>query len=101
MKLDRTEAIAEADRRDATLQSLSVALPDLRIRLHSHSERHSINMLQIDADKYFWHAKCGFDWLDPIFYTDERHRLPDMSGIEECRSRIRARRLAERARSSE
>ena len=71
MKLDRTEAIAEADRRDAILQPLFVALPDLRIRLHSHSERHSINMLQIDADKYFWHAKCGFDWLDPIFYTDE------------------------------
>ena len=101
VKLDRTEAIAEADRRDAILQPLSVALPDLRIRLHSHSERHSINMLQIDADKYFWHAKCGFDWLDPVFYTDEDHRMYVMNGIEEARTRIRARRLAERARSSE
>ena len=101
VKLDRTEAIAEADRRDVILQPLSVALPDLRIRLHSHLERHSINMLQIDADKYFWHAKCGFDWLDPIFYTDEDHRMYVMNGIEECRSRIRARRVAERARSSE
>ena len=99
VKLDRTEAIAEADRRDAILQPLSVALPDLRIRLHSHSERHSINMLQIDADKYFWHAQCGFDWLDPIFYTDEDFPLrliSSTSGIEECRSRIRARRVAER-----
>ena len=54
-------------------------------------------MLQIDADKYFWHAKCGFDWLDPIFYTDEDLQLRELNGIEECRSRIRARRLAERA----
>ena len=99
--LDNPAALAEADRRDAILQPLSVALPDLRIRLHSHSERHNINMLQIDADKYFWHAQCGFDWLDPIFYTDERHRLPDMSGIEQARSRIRARRVAERAQRSE
>ncbi len=99
VKLDRTEAIAEADRRDAILQPLSVALPDLRIRLHSHSERHSINMNQISADKYFWHAQCGFDWLDPIFYTDEDFPLrfiSSMSGIEACRSRIRARRVAER-----
>ena len=101
VKLDRAEAIAEADRRDAILQPLSVALPDLRIRLHSHSERHNVDMLQITADKYFWHAKCGFDWLDPIFYTDEDLQLRELNGIEECRSRIRARRLAERARSSE
>ena len=94
--LNIPSAIAEADRRDSILQSLSVALPDLRIRLHSHSERHSINMNQIGADKYFWHAKCGFDWLDPIFYTDEDLQLSVMSGIEECRSRIRARRVAER-----
>ena len=56
-------------------------------------------MLQIDADKYFWHAQCGFDWLDPIFYTDEDFPLrliSSTSGIEECRSRIRARRVAER-----
>ena len=99
--LNIPSAIAEADRRDSILQSLSVALPDLRIRLHSHSERHSINMNQIGADKYFWHAKCGFDWLDPIFYTDEDLQLRELNGIEECRSRIRARRLAERARSSE
>jgi hypothetical protein len=99
--LNDPSAIAEADRRDAILQPLSVALPDLRIRLHSHSERYNIDMLQITADKYFWHAQCGFDWLDPIFYTDEDLQLRELNGIEECRSRIRARRLAERARSSE
>ena len=56
-------------------------------------------MNQISADKYFWHAQCGFDWLDPIFYTDEDFPLrfiASMSGIEEARSRIRARRAAER-----
>ena len=58
-------------------------------------------MNQIGADKYFWHAKCGFDWLDPIFYTDEDHRMYVMNGIEEARTRIRARRVAERAQRSE
>jgi len=53
----------ERNRRDAILRPLSLAIPDLRFRLHSDDN----DDIPEDASMHWWHARCGHDWWDPVF----------------------------------
>ena len=64
--LDEDETLAEIVRRDAILRGLSLALPDLRMMLYWRTG----DMLEVNPAKDWWHARCGYDWIDPVFYTD-------------------------------
>ena len=60
---DATDEIA---RRDAILRPLSLALPELRIRMHGDE---STGMTPKGAPcGGWWHARCGYDWTDPVFF---------------------------------
>ena len=60
---DATDEIA---RRDAVLRPLSLALPELRIRMHGDE---STGMTPKGAPcGGWWHARCGHDWTDPVFF---------------------------------
>ena len=60
---DATDEIA---RRDAVLRPLSLALPELRIRMHGDE---STGMTPKGAPSGgWWHARCGYDWTDPVFF---------------------------------
>jgi len=81
------DCVEEAVRRDSVLGPLSRALPELRLRIHEEPSEmcDSGNM-----EKNWWHERCGYDWLDPIFYTCEGARLDYTDGLEAARSAIRA-----------
>ena len=53
----------ERNRRDAILRPLSLAIPDLRFRLHSDDN----DDFPEDSSIHWWHARCGHDWWDPVF----------------------------------
>ena len=93
--LDEDEALAEIVRRDAILRGLSLALPDLRMMLYWRTG----DMLEVNPAKDWWHARCGYDWIDPVFYTtdptSERddgwvYHLTDTDSLEAARARLRA-----------
>ena len=81
------DCIEEVVRRDSELRALSLALPKLRLRLHSGGEVYSSFLY---FERYWWHEHCGCDWLDPLFYTDKYNRLTSTDGLEAARSAIRA-----------
>ena len=59
-------AADEIARRDAVLRPLSLALPELRIRMHGDE---STGMTPKGAPSGgWWHARCGYDWTDPVFF---------------------------------
>ena len=62
----------ERNRRDAILRPLSLAIPDLRFRLHSDDNDDFLE----DASMHWWHALCGYDWWDPVFGSPDPP-LPD------------------------
>ena len=48
------------------LRPLSLALPELRIRMHGDE---STGMTPKGAPcGGWWHARCGHDWTDPVFF---------------------------------
>ena len=51
---------------DAILRPLSLALPELRIRMHGDE---STGMTPKGAPcGGWWHARCGNNWTDPVFF---------------------------------
>ena len=58
---DATDEIA---RRDAVLRPLSLALPELRILMHANDMARTPK----GASMRWWHARCGYDWTDPVFF---------------------------------
>ena len=58
------EAADEIARIDGELRPLSLALPDLRLRLH---DRHWDSGEEPPAG-HWWHARCGHHWTEPVFY---------------------------------
>ena len=89
--LDEDEALAEIVRRDAILRGLSLALPDLRMMLYWRTG----DMLEVNPAKDWWHARCGYDWIDPVFYTDpssdeDGYYLTETDGLDAARERLRA-----------
>ena len=91
-ELDDDETLAEIVRRDAILRGLSLALPDLRMMLYWRTG----DMLEINPAKDWWHARCGYDWIDPVFYTDpssdeaDGYYLTETDSLEAARARLRA-----------
>ncbi len=96
-ELDEDETLAEIVRRDAILRGLSLALPDLRLMLYWRTG----DILHINPAKDWWHARCGYDWIDPVFYTDPSSsdeadeyddlvHLTETDGLEAARARLRA-----------
>ena len=90
-ELDDDETLAEIVRRDAILRGLSLALPDLRMMLYWRTG----DMLEINPAKDWWHARCGYDWIDPVFYTDpssdeDGYYLTETDGLDAARERLRA-----------
>ena len=62
------EATADAVARiDGELQPLSLALPDLRFRLHERYWDQGWERLG-EFPRTWWHAGCGVHWTDPSFY---------------------------------
>jgi len=61
--LDDSEASDDIARRDSILLPLSLALPDLRLRLHPWNRVHNL-----PPRMFWWHARCGRHWTDPEFY---------------------------------
>ena len=53
-------------RRDAVLRPLSLAIPDLRIHMHSDEDG---NDFERAASMHWWHARCGHDWWDFVFFA--------------------------------
>ena len=53
-------------RRDAILRPLSLAIPDLRFKLHSDERGFGF---QQGARIHWWHARCGHDWWDDVFFS--------------------------------
>ena len=49
---------------DAILRPLSLAVPELRILMHPEDEGRTPK----GASMRCWHARCGHDWTDPVFY---------------------------------
>ena len=49
---------------DAVLRPLSLAVPELRVLMHSDDEGRTPK----GASMRCWHARCGHDWTDPVFY---------------------------------
>ena len=65
----------ERNRRDAILRPLSLAIPDLRFRLHSDDN----DDFPEDASMHWWHALCGHDWWDPVFGSPDPPSPDDAS----------------------
>ena len=67
----------EVARIDGELQPLSLALPDLRFRLHESSwDRGYTTDARVGASpRTWWHAGCGVHWTDPSFYNGEYARV--------------------------
>ena len=63
-EIDLDEAADEIARIDGELRPLSLALPDLRLRLH---DRHWDRGEEPPAG-HWWHARCGHHWTEPVFY---------------------------------
>ena len=57
----------EVARIDGELQPLSLALPELRIRLHERYWDQGWPRLG-EFPRTWWHARCGVHWTDPSFY---------------------------------
>ena len=53
-------------RRDTILRPLSLAIPDLRIHMHSDEDG---NDFERAASMHWWHARCGHDWWDVVFFA--------------------------------
>ena len=53
-------------RRDKILRPLSLAIPDLRIHMHSDEDG---NDFERAASMHWWHARCGLDWWDFVFFA--------------------------------
>ena len=87
------DCIEEVVRRDSVLGQLSRALPGLRLRIHEipweMREGHD-SYLDSGLEKNWWHEGCGYDWIDPIFYTCDELRLESTDGLDAARSAIRA-----------
>ena len=69
LSADRTtlklaDAADEIARMDAILRPLSLAVPELRILMHPEDEGRTPK----GASMRCWHARCGHDWTDPVFY---------------------------------
>lgn len=92
------DCFEEVVRRDSILGPLSRALPALRLMLHEipceMREGHD-SYKDSGLVKNWWHERCGYDWIDPIFYTCDGCRLTSTDGLEAARSAIR---MARRAR---
>ena len=63
--LDTPEGAAEVARRDAVLRPLSLSLPDLRFRL---GNQHWSDFDEPEPAMKWWHAACGHDWWEEVFY---------------------------------
>ena len=48
----------------SVLRPLSLAVPELRVLMHSDDEGRTPK----GASMRCWHARCGHDWTDPVFY---------------------------------
>ena len=57
------------------------------------------DMLEVNPAKDWWHARCGYDWIDPVFYTTDPtseqddgwvYHLTDTDSLEAARARLRA-----------
>ena len=48
----------------SVLCPLSLAVPELRVLMHSDDEGRTPK----GASMRCWHARCGHDWTDPVFY---------------------------------
>ncbi len=57
---------ADIARRDAILRPLSLAIPDLRIHMHSDEDGDDFERF---ASMHWWHARCGHDWWDFVFFA--------------------------------
>ena len=69
LSADRTtlklaDAADEIARMDAILRPLSLAVPELRILMHPEDEGRTPK----GASMRCWHARCGHDWTDPVFF---------------------------------
>ena len=53
-------------RRDKILRPLSLAIPDLRIHMHSDEDGDDFERA---ASIHWWHARCGHDWWDFVFFA--------------------------------
>jgi hypothetical protein len=53
-------------RRDKILRPLSLAIPDLRIHMHSDEDGGDFERT---ASMHWWHARCGYDWWDFVFFA--------------------------------
>ena len=53
-------------RRDKILRPLSLAIPDLRIHMHSDEDGDDFERT---ASMHWWHARCGYDWWDFVFFA--------------------------------
>ena len=58
------DAADEIARIDAILRPLSLAVPELRVLMHSDDDGRTPK----GASMRCWHARCGYDWTDPVFY---------------------------------
>ena len=63
------EAAAAIEARNNVLRPLSLALPDLRLKLHAtHAKGTWPFRGQAPPTMFWWHARCGVDWTDEAFY---------------------------------
>ena len=62
--LKLADAADEIARIDAILRPLSLALPELRVLMHTEDEGRTPK----GASMRCWHARCGCDWTDPVFF---------------------------------
>ena len=62
--LKLADAADEIARIDAVLRPLSLAVPELRVLMHPEDEGRTPK----GASMRCWHALCGYDWTDPVFY---------------------------------
>ena len=58
------DAAEEIARMDAVLRPLSLAVPELRVLMHSNDG----GTTPKGASMRCWHARCGHDWTDPVFF---------------------------------
>ena len=58
------DAADEIARRDAILRPLSLAVPELRVLMHANDGGKTPK----GASMRCWHARCGYDWTDPVFF---------------------------------
>mmetsp|Transcript_25882 Transcript_25882/g.79592 ORF Transcript_25882/g.79592 Transcript_25882/m.79592 type:complete len:210 (+) Transcript_25882:2145-2774(+) len=61
----------ELARRETILRGLSLAVPELRIKTAgTEAWSGSTSELNDPTKKVWWHAACGHDWTDSIFYEE-------------------------------